>query len=358
MTEIRILIVEDDERDLNTCRGAVERYRHETGWTVSLDECRDVEEAFSVLDNKFDGVIIDLTLNRDGDAGNRVIARIEEEFFRIPVAVLTGTPDAVYKDFPYIGVFRKGEPGSGYGELLDRFWRIQNTGLTRILGGKGIIEAKLSEVFRRNILPQIKRWEKYGEIDPARTEQALLRHALNHLIQLIDEDIGRYYPEEFYLYPPPRENIRTGSILKEKGSERLFVAISPDCDLLVRPGGSRNTDRILFAEVVSPDVLFSWFGSEAPSALGRDRKESFVRTLDNNGPRFYHCLPRTDLFPLAFLNFRSVSTVPGDEICDKFDLPPLVQISPPFVKDIISRFSSYYARQGQPDVDFSGLFES
>ena len=355
---IKILIVEDDSRDLDTCRGAVERYQHETGRTVTVTECGDAEEAFAILDNTFDGVIIDLTLNGDGDAGNRVIRRIEEEFFRIPAAVLTGTPDAVYQDFPYIGVFRKGDPGAGYGELLDRFWRINNTGLTRILGGKGIIESKLSEVFSRNILPQIERWEKYGETDPARTETALLRYALNHLIQLIDEDIERYYPEEFYLYPPPSENIRTGSILTEKGSVRHFAVMSPDCDLVIRAGGTQNTDRVLLVEVVSPEVLFNWFGCEAPSALGRDRKERFKSTLENSGPRYVHCLPGTDFFPLAFLNFRSVSTVGMDEIGQKFQLPPGVQISPPFVKDIVARFSSYYARQGQPDIDFADLLGS
>ena len=358
MNGIRVLIVEDDERDLDTCRSTVERYQLETGRRVELYECRDVEEAFSMLDDTFDGVVIDLTLNRDGDAGNRVIKRIEEEFFRIPVAVLTGTPDAVYQDFPYIGVFKKGEAGSGYEDLLKRFWRIHNTGLTRILGGKGIIESKLTEVFRRNILVQIEKWEKYGETEPARTEKALLRHTLNHLIQLIDEDMEPYFPEEFYLYPPPSEKVRTGSILKAKGSDQRFAVMSPDCDLVIRANGSRNTDRILLVEVVSPRELFNWFGCDAPSALGSDRRDSFVRALGNNGPRHYHCLPETDFFPLGFLNFRSVSTLGVNEICGKFDWPPKVQISPPFVKDIVARFSSFYARQGQPDIDFADLIGS
>ena len=358
MNGIRILIVEDDVRDLETCRGTVERYERETGRIVTLVESRDVEQAFAVLDNTFDGAIIDLTLNRDGDAGNQVIRKIEEEFFRIPVAVLTGTPDAVYEDFPYIGIFKKGDPGSGYNDLLDRFWRIYNTGLTRILGGKGIIETKLNEVFRRNILLQIEKWEQYGETDPARTEHSLLRYALNYLIQLIDEDTERYYPEEFYLYPPPSTNIRTGSILKGKGNDEHFAVMSPDCDLVIRANGTRNTDRILFVEVVAPEKLFDWFSSTSPSALGRDKKDHFNKTLDNNGASYYHCLPETDFFPLGFLNFRTASAVALGEIDAKFALPLRVQISPPFVKDIVARFSSYYSRQGQPDIDFADLLGS
>ena len=150
-----------------------------------------------------------------------VIQRIKERQYRFPVAILTGTPASADPEFLYIGVFKKGDPGAGYDDLLDRFWRIYDTGLTGILGGRGIIESRLSEVFWRNILPQIEKWEAYGQADSTRTENAsACATHMNHLIQLIDEDIERYFPEEFYLFPPPSENLRTGSILNDKESEQ------------------------------------------------------------------------------------------------------------------------------------------
>ena len=358
MSGIKLLVVEDDPQDIGVCRSTVERYQDERQREVELVECKDVDEAFVKLDNTFDGAIIDLRLGDEGDEGNQIIQRIKERLYRFPVAILTGTPGSADTDFSYIGVFKKGDTGAGYGDLLDRFWRIYDTGLTRILGGRGIIESRLGDVFWKNLLPQIETWEGYGAADSTRTENALLRHTLNHLIQLIDEDIERYFPEEFYLYPPPSKNVRTGSILKDKESNQHFAVMSPDCDLVIRADGTRNTDRILFVEVVAPGVLFDWFGSTSPSALGSSRKDSFVNRLENNGPRYYHCLPQTDFFPLGFLNFRGVSTVAVKDLEGKFDLPPRVQISPPFVKDIVARFSSYYARQGQPDIDFADLLES
>ena len=358
MTSIKLLVVEDDPQDIGTCKRTVERYQHEKQREVQLVECKDVNEALDTLDNTFDGAIVDLRLGDEGDEGNQVIQRIKEWQYRFPVAILTGTPSAADQDFSYIGVFKKGDPGAGYEDLFDRFSRIQQTGLTRILGGRGIIESRLAEVFWNNILPQIQKWEAYGEADSARTENALLRHTLNHLIQLIDEDIERYFPEEFYLHPAPTRNVRTGSIVKDKGDGQRFVVMSPDCDLVIRSNGERNTDRLLLVEIVSPDVLFSWFDNQSLSSLGRNKRDTFVRALENNGPRHYHCLPGTDFFPLGFLNFRSVSTVEEGKISDKFELPPKVQISPPFVKDIVARFSSYYARQGQPDIDFAVLIES
>ena len=355
MTSIKLLVVEDDPQDISTCRSTIERYQHEKKRKVNLVECKDVGEAFDELDNTFDGAIIDLRLGDQGDEGNQVIQRIKERQYRFPVAILTATPGAADQDFSYIGVFKKGESGAGFEDLLDRFWRIQQTGLTRILGGKGIIESKLAEVFWVNILPQISKWEAYGSTSQPRTENALLRHILNHLIQVIDEDIERYFPEEFYLHPPPSKNIRTGSILKAKENDKRYAILSPDCDLVVRFDGNRNTERFLLVEIVSPDSLYSWFDPQSIDTLGRDKKDTAKRALENNGPGHLHCLPWTDFFPLGFLNFRSVSTVKVDRLSDRFELPPKVQISPPFVKDIVARFSSYYARQGQPDIDFAGL---
>ena len=358
MSTIKLLVVEDDAQDLDTCRSTVERYQDERSVKVELVECKDFNEAFSRLDDTFDGAIIDLRLGDDGDEGNQVIQYIKERHYRIPVAILTGTPSAADPEFSYIGVFKKGEPGAGYYDLVDRFWKIYGTGLTRILGGRGIIESRLGEVFWNNILPQIVQWEVYGQVDSTTTENALLRHTLNHLIQLIDEDVTRYFPEEFYLHPPPGQNIRTGTILKDKKTGGQFVVMSPDCDLVIRSNGSRNTDRVLLVEVISPNVLFNWYGKEDPNILGRERKTKFIRTLNNNAERYVHCLPETNFFPLGFMNFRSVSTVEGPSISHRFNLPAQAQIAPPFVKDIVARFSSYYARQGQPDVDFTGLITS
>ena len=172
MTRIKLLVVEDDPQDIGTCRSTVERYQDERQREVELVECKDVDEAFDRLDNTFDGAIIDLRLGDEGDEGNQVVQQIKERQYRFPVAILTGTPSAADPEFPYIGVFKKGDPGAGYDDLLDRFWKIQETGLTRILGGRGIIESKLAEVFWNNILPQIKKWEEYGEADSGKNRKS------------------------------------------------------------------------------------------------------------------------------------------------------------------------------------------
>lgn len=206
MELVRILVVEDNEQDRETCRDALKRYIHETGKTIAIVECVSIKEAFSKLDNSFDGAIIDLRLDKQGNEGNSVVKEIISKHFRIPIAILTGTPADAIGNVEYIGVFKKGE--IKYTDLFDMFWDIHNTGLTQIMGGRGIIEQTLSKVFQDNILPQRGKWITYGRDDSMRTQRALLRYTLNHLMHLIDDDQESAYPEETYIYPPQGNNPR------------------------------------------------------------------------------------------------------------------------------------------------------
>lgn len=350
MSAFRLLIVEDNDQDLATCRDTVARYKDEKQREVQLVECRSIEEFRAKRDNSVDGAIIDLKLAGQGDEGNQVIREIEESHFRIPVAVLTGTPDTADNDFAYIGVFRKGDQGAGYADLLDRFWGIHNTGLTRIMGGRGVIEETLNKVFRENLLPQRDKWVAYGETDSSRTEKALLRHALNHLLQLLDDDGDRSFPEEMYLHPPlNKDKIRTGSIVKQKDGGQWFTVMNPACDLVVRDGISFKTERILLAEIEPVSRVTEVATRKCADA---SEKETKLRAVFSNSFTAYnHWLPETSFFEGGFLNFRKLSSYKNKDFKRMFDKPS-IQISPSFVKDVVARFSAYYARQGQPDIDF------
>ena len=349
MSALRLLIVEDNEKELTSCRDTIDRYKDETGRKVDLVECKNVEEALKTLDNSFDGAIIDLKLGNQGDEGNQVIHKIEEFQFRIPVFILTGTPDPVNPNSTYIELFKKGNSGSGYGDLLDRFWDIYNTGLTRIMGGRGIIEETLNNVFQQNLIEQKDIWIEYGKVDSYRTEKALLRYTLNHLLQLLDYDEDSCFPEEVYLFPPRTEQPWTGSIVKEEKIGKRFTVMSPACDLVPRKNGTFKTDRILLVAIEKePDVI----ESALHGIKNATKKKSKLKdVLGNNYTDYYHWLPKTNFFEGGFLNFRKLSSLEIEQFQKKFSMPPETQISPSFVKDIVARFSSYYARQGQPDID-------
>ena len=369
MSKLKLLIVEDNEQDLALCRGKVDIYNDDNQGKIELVECKNVGDAFSKLDNSFDGAIIDLKLGYDGDEGNEVIGKIDELQFRIPVIILTGTPDSADMNLPVIGIFKKGNTDAGYDNLLDIFWDIYNTGLTRIMGGRGMIEQALLKVFHQILSKQKDIWIEYGKTDSSGTEKALLRHTLNHLLHILDhkgdddDEVDRF-PEEVYLLAPSpdeaitdtkSELIRTGSIVKEKDSNRWFVVLTPACDLVVRTNGNRNTDRILIVEVDPGTILFQWFQDKN---LSKSQKNDLNRAYENNKSTYYHWLPRINSFEGGFLNFRKLDTVEIKQFQKRFPTNPEIHISPPFVKDIVARFSSYYARQGQPGIDIEKFISS
>ena len=342
MNPLRILIVEDYEQDLENFRETVQIYGEEKDRDIEVVECTNLDEAIGKLDPSFDGAIIDIELstqNGEGDEGNQIIRQIAESYFRIPIFVYTANPTRVDESIEGIDVYIKGK--SEYSDLLDRFWAIYDTGLTRIMGGRGKIEELLSRIFRKNLTPRRDNWiERSKNEGQSRTERALLRYTLNHMLHLLDDDSESCFPEEVYLSPPLLDGITTGSIVNEKTSNQPFVVLSPACDLVLRgQNGKPNTDRILLVEIESVN-----------DALGGSRNKNRVESLVKNRRQYFHWLPPAYCFEGGVLNFTSLKTLTRHEFGEKFEKPS-IQISPFFVKDIVARFSSFYARQGQPDID-------
>ena len=299
--------------------------------------CKTLAEAKRGLDASIDAAVVDLNLGKDTTDGSEIINDLKDHF-RVPVAVLTGTPDDADDDPPVIRVFTKGE--HEFDEVLDCLWQPYSIGLTRIMGGRGLLEERLNRVFLTNLLPTLDTWIRYGRLDPKRTERALLRYALGHLVAGLDGDETPCYPEEVYLAPPLDNVLTTGSLVMRKGDGGCLVVMTPACDLVLRDG-KPNTDTIILAEVVPEEAVYAALNAKA------DRRRRLKR---NNDKFYYHWLPNSQVAVGGYLDFRRIQTVPLDRFECEFE-PLEARIAPGFVKDIVSRFSAFYARQGQPVID-------
>lgn len=356
MNEINLLLVEDNEQDQESCLNAASDYKEDNDCIINIKVCSNVNDALTALNESyFDGAIIDMRLAGEGNEGNEIIERIKNTFSRIPVAIMTGTPDAAETEgFPLINIYKKGE--DLYFNIISEICKIYSTGLTKIMGGRGEIEKNLSKIFIKNLLPQRNKWVEYGKEDNLRTEKALLRHALNHLIQLLDSGVEKCYPEEMYICPPVSAMINTGGIVKRKNSDNFFIVLNPACDLAERASGGCNTDRALLANIDSDNIYLAdelikrQIKKPDLLELTFKERESAIKNVRQHKTIYYHWLPKTDFFTGGFVNFRKIATYTKEEFERDFDSPS-IQISDPFLKDIIARFSSYYARQGQPDID-------
>lgn len=352
MGVLKLLIVDDDPEELEVCRATVKTYQRTHGREIELVESQSLKDAQCKIDSSFDGAIVDLKLGNEGDAGNRIAEKIRESF-RIPVAIFTGTPQNATPDSNHLGlgIHKKGEVA--YVQLFDGFFKIFNTGLTNIFGGRGEIEKTMNKVFWDNLLPQLDAW--MGHVDSGKpTEKALLRFTLNHLMELLDEDAGACFPEEMYLSPPVSVRLRTGSIVANKESGLNCIVLTPSCDLVVRPGGGIKTDRIKICEIEETQTIIDMVLEGIGNQGKRIKKLSSL--LRNNYSDYYHWMPRTNKFPGGFVNFRKATAMPKTDFEEQYN-SPAIQVSSQFTKDIIARYAGFYARQGQPDFDFDHIAE-
>ena len=338
-----ILLVEDEKGSIDSCI----EYAKNDERNVTIEVAKDFVDVHACLGKDIDAAIVDIRLEADTTAGNKVIEEINKLSLRLPTVVHTGTPSSVQVDV--LKVFTKGE--HTYKDIFDYLFSVSETGIMNILGRKGLFEKTLQSVYLKNVLPIMNdSWVKYGKDDSEKTEKGLLRFILNHLQHALEsnEDSDKNYPEEMYINPPKDNNYRTGSIVKNiKG--QYYIILSPACDLALH-AGTFKTERVLLVEIQDVDYIITNATQEIEKET--KKKEIKKKLFTNNHCLYCYWLPKVSFFRGGFVNFRLLLS------CSKEDLErdygsPIIQISPFFCKDLVSKFSSYYARQGQPDIDIN-----
>lgn len=353
---MKILFLEDNQDEQNTYKSTITRIESEKGVTIETSFCRNFEEAQKILDNSYDGAIVDLKIGDVPDEGNQLVNKIISNF-KIPTVIFTGTPDDALL-VEGIPVHLKGEVR--YDEILDYFQKISDTGISRILGGQGAIEVRLREIFWKSLLPSKDSWIKHKN-NGINTENSILKVVTNQLTDLLEsrplKEDERDLGEEMYIVPIITSFFATGSVVKKDGKE--FVVLSPACDMVVyektiSKGVNEQrykTSKVLLCEIDSFNELVTKLLSQIVKP--EKKKDKIKEIITNNYAHYYHWLPPFNLFDGGLLNFRHVVTVEFTEL-SKFTSSNL-KIAQPFIKDIISRFSSYYARQGQPNFSFDQI---
>ena len=104
MNKIRLLIVEDEPDHVKACEDSAEVYKQEHGREIELTVCKNVDEAYEVIDRTFDGAIIDLRIDDDPTGGDAVIDSIADMRACIP----DSDTDRHSEDFRTTGIVDRG----------------------------------------------------------------------------------------------------------------------------------------------------------------------------------------------------------------------------------------------------------
>ena len=363
MEQIKVLFVEDNESAISQfTTNLLEFNRDNPNYKIVETIVNSYDQALEAIDKSYDAIILDLALDQNQNGGNDIAKGLEDKNVRVPLLFVSGNHGNVRPN-PLIINTRSRDDGD-YEDDFKLVLNVYQTGLTNILGGRGEIEKKLSDIFLETILPELNIWKTHviNEDDKKNTEKALLRLVVNHLHHLLEDEETPSYPEEFYIYPIKDETLRTGTLLKCKQTENFFISLSPACDLAIRRNGNCNTDTLLIAEINNhndiKDIALREFSQLPKNSDTRKKVKNKLETLyGNNFTNYYHSLPKIKNFDGGFINFRRAKSIDLSEYSQNYENFK-IQVSSPFIKDILARFSSYYARQGQPVINSKNSINS
>lgn len=356
---MRLLIVDDAETDLSACRTSKERWNrtHADESVISeLVEIKTYSEARQYFKSHdacaIDGIILDLKLAEQADAGQLLIDDLNAMHRRMPIVVFTATQDPL--SFQYLlGAFKKG--AKPYDAAFERFETAQKVGLTKILGCDGVIDQQLKEIFDKAIVPRLDSWKVYaGAVGGEKAERALSRSVVEHLHEAMDGNSEEYAPDEFYVtdLSDQQSFVRSGEILTlgNAADKKYFVVISPACDLALHGDPCEpKSDVVQVCELEPAETLLQKVDGRASNKQVAAVQTFNKKVFSNQHALYYHYFPAAVDFKGHVMNFRKLKTHTHEEVANEYDKTGYI-VSPNFFRDIQARFAAYYGRQGQPVI--------
>lgn len=365
MLEIRILVVEDEEDQQTLFSDAIEDYNNNNENKILADFSKNKETAIDKLkNNKYDAMFLDLMLEGDHSggtaSGNEILTHVLASFnLRIIVYVISGTLSALNDSFNDLfrnPLMRKFNREQSTDEVISELVKVYQTGVTQILGSSGRFEELMNEIFYKHLSSGFDWWLQRD----ADCKNELFRYAIHHLLEYSDipnedSELKSLNPE-FYIYPPIKKPLATGDLVKIEN--KPYIIMSPSCDLT--PRGMSNNQPVFNVDIVVLASLIPLEREEFENLGVQYGKKnnggwaSFLTNMRGTSPKSrFHYLPSYLEISESVIDFKQVRSVPIIDILDPDKTVRLATIANPFIRDIQSRFSAYFGRQGQPVGDWT-----
>jgi hypothetical protein len=363
--KISVLIIEDDRKQVQIIYDAIDDYNNEedSEYCITCSSASNYNDSLvTLLSENFDVAIIDLNLDSSSTDpseldGNKLVDVIVNKL-RFPIIIRTGFPqqffsEKINKDNSFLKIYAKDDFVDDIIKEIVKWFKI---GLTSTLGTKGTLEHYINKLFWEQISLNINEWEN-SEHEYKDQEKSLLRYTLNVLQSYLEIDIesGKYesfHPAEVYIKPPVNEDLFFGDILKNAQDES-FIVLTPSCEM-----AQKKYKNILIARILKFDELTDFMSEklsyiESPSSKKRGKLEKWFRNAHSNSLG-YHFLPAYSDFLGGFIDFQDIKSVKPED----GEFTKVATVTNQFAKDISSRFTLYYARQGQPNLNSEIIFSS
>lgn len=339
MNIVNILIIEDEAAQIQAYGDSISQYNKKNELKIEYKICKSYDEGEQALKTpEFDAAIIDLKLSGSDELEGEKLLKSVYKKIRIPIIVYSGSIAQLSDDIKECALLKKKLRTEKLSVILKEIVDIYNTGITDFLRPSGIIDKYLTEIFwnQDHLSSDLHVWIEHNN------RNSLLRYILSrfqeHLDINVEGDFVEYHPVEVYIKPPIKMHTHTGDLIRYNGE--YYVILTPVCDIVPQGGAAKTTmkaDNIILVKAKDFDYEKICLGTK--NILDKNKIDSFVK----NKKARYHFLPPFELNNGLIIDFQDITSIKYSDSLDR-----IATISSPFIKDIISRFSNYYSRQGQP----------
>ena len=340
---IKILAIEDDLSQINMLRSKVETYNIKNKFgeqdKIFIEFRQNDDDIGKLLfEEKFDCLVVDINWGSSNPNGGRNLITKIINNKRIPIVVYSGKLNKI-EDLDERFGFKKIDRTESFSVALDCIVKVKKTHIFDLLGYDGQLDKIVTEIFWKDIDKSLRAMPTEDDLDNKSLTRMLTTRVVNYLSLSNEDDKYKYY--EFYINPSLTADCHNGDIYKLNDS--YYLVITPECQLLKI--GTANLLKINFSDKIDKTVL------EPKNRLKRiDALARIVR----DGNCFEHYIPPFNDNRHAVIDFREIITVNKSDLTeDKKE----TTINSVYMKNIQSRFSQYYSRQGQPDIDIDHLYK-
>lgn len=340
---IKILAIEDDLNQINMLNSKVETYniRNRFGEQDKIFiEFRQNDDDIGKLlfEEKFDCLVVDINWGSSNPNGGRNLITKIINNKRIPIVVYSGKLNQI-EDLDERFGFKKIDRTESFSVALDYIVKVKKAHIFDLLGYDGQLDKIVTEIFWKDIDKSLRAIPAEDDLDDRSLTRMLTTRVVNYLSLSNEDDKYKYY--EFYINPSLTADCHNGDIYKLNDS--YYLVITPECQLLKI--GTANLLKINFSDKIDKTVL-------EPS--NRLKRIDALARIVRDGNCFEHYIPPFNNNRHAVIDFREIITVNKSDLTeDKKE----TTINSVYMKNIQSRFSQYYSRQGQPDIDIDHLYK-
>ncbi|MEI5948887.1 hypothetical protein WBS58_26970 [Bacillus albus] len=366
--QINVLIIEDEEVQVQVLNDAIDDFNEESvDYKIASTSVYSYSNSLNLLlTENFDVAIIDLNLDQTKTElseldGNNLVDIIVNKM-RIPIIIRTGNPTSftstqISSKNSFLKIFTKDD---SVDDILEQITKWYDLGISNTLGTKGVLEDCLNKLFWEQISSNLSEWEK-SDITTPEQERALIRYTLNVLSSYleIDSDSGKFeffHPAEVYIKPPVKSKLFFGDILKHQSGSH-YIILTPSCEM-----AQSKYKKILLCKISETNNVVEFVDAKDKylTNQSKSRKSTLEKWFRNGHSDSigYHFLPPYSDFEGGFIDFQDIITVDPEVKGFNEEYGKIATVTSQFAKDISSRFTLYYARQGQPNLNSELIINS